>query len=270
MGCDAGVSKLRSMNPAEIAIAIAVGVGLAAACGFRVFVPLFVVAVAHRAGYSPPGASFVGFDWLSSDIALVVLGVATAAEVGAYYIPWVDNLLDTITTPAATIAGTVMMMGVLDGAPEPIQWGVGLLGGGGTALTVQGVSVLTRGASTVATAGFGNPLVSTTENVGSTLLSILAVIIGPIVVVAVVVGLFLLLRKLTRLRRRGADPAMVAALADTGPSGSEEAGDTPEVTTGELALSDTTPWKAQRASRRRMSPMLRGKGVVGLRAKPGG
>ncbi len=257
------------MNAAEIAIAAAVGIGLAAACGFRVFVPLLVVAVAHRAGYAPPGADFMGFDWLSSDVALVVLIAATAVEIAGYYVPWVDNLLDTIATPAATIAGTLMMTGMLDGAPEPVKWGVGLVGGGGTALTVQTASVLTRGASTIVTAGFGNPVVSTGENVGSTLLSVLAVVIGPIVVVAVVVGVFLLLRKLFRLRRRGATEHAVATRLDRGtPDAGQDSEELEELE--ELPLTEVTPWKAQRVSRRRLSPMLRGKGVVGIRAKPGG
>ncbi len=240
---------------------IGVGIGLAAACGFRVFVPLLVVAIAHRAGYSPPGASFVGFDWLSSDVALAVLIAATVAEVAAYYVPWVDNLMDTVTTPAASIAGTLMMMGMLDGAPDPIRWGVGILGGGGTALGVQGVSVLTRGASTVVTAGLGNSIVSTTENVGSTLLAVLAVLIGPVVVVAVAAGVFLLVRKLSRLRRRDDTEAAITAQLDDAQAGADG---------GVLALAEATPWRAQRIGRRRLSPLLRSKGVVGPRAKSGG
>ena len=177
---------------------------MAAASGFRVFVPLLVVSIAQRAGYGV--VSQAGFEWLGSDLALIVLIAATAAEIAGYYVPWVDNLLDTIATPAAGLAGTLMMMGMLDGAPDAVRWGVGIVGGGGTALTVQGLTVLTRGASSVATAGLGNPLVSSTENVGSSLLAVLAVVIGPLVIVAVVGGLWLLLRKLGSLHRRGQVP----------------------------------------------------------------
>ncbi|MEM9751962.1 MAG: DUF4126 domain-containing protein [Planctomycetota bacterium] len=260
------------MNPFEILLAVGVGVGLSAACGFRVFVPFFLVAIAIRADYVPPGLkSLAGLDWLSSDVALIVLGVATAAEILAFYVPWFDNLMDTIATPLATVAGTVMMMGVLDGAPEPIQWGVGLLVGGGTSLGVQATTVLTRGASTVATAGLGNPVVATAENAGSSVLSVLAVLIGPIVVVVVVAMLFWFVTKLIRWRRRGRDESLVAASVAEAPDG----GAVP-ATSGELALNEITPTEAMKAtklrrvSRRRMSPMLRGKGVVGIRAKPGG
>ncbi|MEM8783639.1 MAG: DUF4126 domain-containing protein [Planctomycetota bacterium] len=264
------------MNAFEIILAIGVGVGLAAACGFRVFVPFFVTGVAIRSGYTPTGLeSIAGLDWLSSDVALIVLGVATTAEVLAFYVPWFDNLMDSIATPAAGVAGTVMMMGVLDGAPEPIQWGVGLLMGGGTSLGVQATTVLTRGASTVATAGLGNPIVATTENVGSTVLAVLAVLIGPIVIVAVIALLFWFVRKLARWRRRGRDEALVAASVaeDLDASGDDPL---PAETEGELPLSEITPPKAMEATRRRgvirrrMSRPLRNKGVVGLRAKPGG
>ncbi len=260
------------MNPFEIVLGVGVGIGLAAACGFRVFVPLFLTGLAIRAGYTPAGLeSIAGLNWLSSDVALVVLGVATAAELAAFYVPWFDNLMDTIATPAAGIAGTVMMMGVLDGAPEPIQWGLGLLVGGGTSLGVQATTVLTRGASTVATAGLGNPLVATTENIGATVLSVAVVLIGPLAIVAVVAILFWFARKLGRWRRRGRDEAALAANL------SQSADDPlPVDAEGALAIGEILPSPAMRAasagavSRRRMSPMLRGKGVVGMRAKPGG
>ena len=88
-------------------IAIFAGVGLAAACGFRVFVPLFIASLAANSGMS---ASFSGggFDvkallgehhWLGSTPVTIALGVATVLEVGSYYIPWLDNALDSIATP---------------------------------------------------------------------------------------------------------------------------------------------------------------------------
>ncbi|MEM1026448.1 MAG: DUF4126 domain-containing protein [Planctomycetota bacterium] len=265
------------MNPFEILLAVGVGVGLAAACGFRVFVPFFLVGVASRAGYVPPGLeSLAGLDWLGSDVSLIVLGVATVAEVLAFYVPWFDNLMDTIATPLAGVAGTVMMMGVLDGAPDAIQWGLGLLVGGGTSLGVQATTALTRGASTVATAGLGNPVVATVENAGSSLLAVLAVVIGPIVIVAVIALLFWFVRKLARWRRRGRDESLVAARVAEATESPDADEPLPADTEGELALNEITPPEAMKAarfrtvSRRRMSPMLRGKGVVGIRAKPGG
>ncbi len=144
-------------------------------------------------------------DWLTSDAALIVLGVATVIEIGGYYIPWVDNLLDTIATPSAGIAGSAMMIGLLGDAPDVIQWGLGIIGGGGTALGVQALTVVTRGASTIATAGLGNPVVSTVENAGASVLAIGAALVGPLVLVGVVLGVFVLLRKLASLRATTAE-----------------------------------------------------------------
>ena len=239
------------MDTWQVLMAIGVGIGLSAACGFRVFVPLLAIGLAKRAGSSYiPDA---GFGWVDSDLALIVLAAATAVEIGAYYIPWLDNALDSIATPAATVAGTLVMVGMLDGMPTPLQWGVGIVGGGGSALSVQGLTVLTRGASTVATAGLGNPLVSTTENIGSTLLSVVAVVLGPLVVVAVIAGIFYLalrlLRRVGALGARGkltaAQPVALGAMDDPAGGGGE----------------GTPP----RRPRRRASRFLKSKGAVALR-----
>ena len=99
----------------ELILSIALGVGLSAACGFRIFVPLLVVSAAAQGGYltlSP------GFQWMAGYPALVTFAVATVLEILAYYIPWVDNLLDTIATPAAVVAGAVVTAAVVtDVAP---------------------------------------------------------------------------------------------------------------------------------------------------------
>jgi hypothetical protein len=84
----------------------ALGLGLAACSGFRVFVPLLAASVAHRLGWLP---SSPGFDWLSTWPALLMLATATVAELVGYYVPLFDHLLDTLTTPASFIAGTLLM-----------------------------------------------------------------------------------------------------------------------------------------------------------------
>ena len=72
----------------EIFLSICVGVGLSAACGFRVFVPLLGLSIAAKLGMVHLGASFA---WAGSTTAIVAFGVATVAEIAAYYIPWVDR-----------------------------------------------------------------------------------------------------------------------------------------------------------------------------------
>ena len=96
---------LCSMSTLDIAVSIALGVGLAAAVGFRVFLPLLITSIAAHFEYIHLSDNF---GWLGSVPAMLMLAVAAVAEVLAYYIPAVDNLLDAITTPAALIAGTLV------------------------------------------------------------------------------------------------------------------------------------------------------------------
>lgn len=172
------------------------GVGLAACCGFRVFVPLFVAALGHKLGFV---GSLSAFEWLDSWVALVTLGVATFVELGAYYIPWLDNLLDALAAPAAIVAGTVLTTSFLKIDSPVLNWGLGLILGGGPAGLIQaGTSVLRLG-STATTGGLANPIVATTENAAAIGLSVLAVVLPLFAfVVVVLVLLFMLTRLLSK------------------------------------------------------------------------
>jgi hypothetical protein len=158
----------------EIITAIAIGLGLAASCGFRVFVPMLVASIAAKMGIFPVHE---GFQWLASWPAIICFGTATAVEIMAYYIPFVDNLLDTITTPLAIGGGTLLMTSVLPVDNDFLKWAAGFIFGGGAAATIQGGSVLTRLASTKLTAGTGNALVATGEHAAAFGTSVLAVLI---------------------------------------------------------------------------------------------
>lgn len=166
--------------------AVIAGLGLSAAAGFRVFVPLLIMGIAGRNGMIPVAESF---EWATSIPALLVFGTATVAEIASYYIPWVDNLLDTVASPLAVGSGTVITAAMLPEMSDALQWGLAGVLGGGSAAVVQAGTVLTRGASTATTGGLGNPVVSTTETVGAIVTGILAVAI-PIVVGIVVIALF--------------------------------------------------------------------------------
>lgn len=165
-------------------LAILIGIGLAAACGFRVFVPLFVLSLAARAG----GVEVVSsFDWIRSTEATLVLGTASAAEILAYYLPWVDNVLDVIAGPAAAVAGAIVAASVLVEVPAYARWSLAIIAGGGTASLVHGATAAIRAASTATTGGIANPMVSTGEIVGASATSILALTV-PVVCVALVVA----------------------------------------------------------------------------------
>lgn len=160
-------------------MSIMIGVALSATCGFRVFVPLLAVNIGTRA-LDADGQPLIelagGFDWLSSDIALMVFLVATLFEIGGYYIPWIDNLLDTIASPASIVAGTVITASFATGMDPWLQWLLGVIAGGGAAGAVQATTVVARAGSTVTTGGLGNPIVASVETSGAFLGSALSIV----------------------------------------------------------------------------------------------
>ena len=172
-------------------MSIMIGVALSATCGFRVFVPLLAVNIGTRAldADGQPRIELAdGFDWLSSDIALMVFLVATLFEIGGYYIPWIDNLLDTIASPASIVAGTVITASFVTGMDPWLQWLLGVIAGGGAAGAVQAATVVTRASSTITTGGLGNPIVASVETSGAFLGSALSILAAPFAV-----GIFVLL-----------------------------------------------------------------------------
>lgn len=184
----------------EMLLAISAGVALAAACGFRVFIPLLATALAVRSGYLDPSSRL---EWIGSAPAVLILGVATLVEVAGYYVPWVDNLLDTIASPAAVVAGTFAAATAFGDIHPALKWAAALIAGGGTAATIQGATVFTRVLSTSTTAGAGNPVVSTLEAAGAVVLSLLAILLPLLALVAVIVLVSMLLRRILE-RRSGA------------------------------------------------------------------
>ena len=185
------------MTPIETVLAVALGIGLSAAAGLRVFIPPLGVNIAALSGHLPLAE---GFAWLGSPLATAALGTAALIEIGAYYIPWVDNLLDTMASPLAIAAGTLLTASTLGDTSPFMQWALALVAGGGSAGVVQGGTVLLRGTSSATTGGAGNPLVSTGEAGGAMLLTVLA-LISPLLALAALVGLgFYLIRRLRKPR----------------------------------------------------------------------
>ena len=165
-------------------LSIALGIGLAAASGFRIFVPLLVAGIAARADWIPLNDSFL---WLESTPALVALGTAAVFETLAYYIPGVDHVLDVIAGPAAVVAGVIASASVMTDVSPGVMWPLAIIAGGGVAGITKGGSALIRANTSLATGGLGNPVVSTVETVGATGLSILALLL-PLVCLLVVAG----------------------------------------------------------------------------------
>jgi hypothetical protein len=177
----------------ETLLAIFVGIGLAAACGFRIFVPLLVMSVASLSGQITLSPEF---DWIGTYPALAAFAIATIFEIAAYYIPWVDNLLDTVAVPAATVAGTIVMASAVSDMSPFLKWGLAVIVGGGVAGTVQGFMSITRIASTATTGGLGNSVVSTAEAGGSLVMSILALTVPVVAAILVLAILVIAFRKI--------------------------------------------------------------------------
>ena len=171
----------------DILLALCLGVALSAACGFRVFIPPFALSLAANYGNLDLASQFA---WLESPIAAIVLGVATVIEVLAYYIPVVDNLLDTIEIPTAIAFGTILTGANLGEVDPVLQWTLAVIAGGGTAGVIESATVLTRLASTGVTGGMGNILLATMEALSAAVLSLLALTI-PLLAIALVIGLLI-------------------------------------------------------------------------------
>ncbi len=183
----------------ETFLSVCLGLGLSAASGFRVFVPLVIVNLAARGGFLTLTESF---EWIGSTPALITFGVATVLEVGGYYVPWLDNFLDSVATPASVIAGMVVAASVITGMDPYLKWTLAVIAGGGLAGMVQALTVGTRQASALTTGGLGNPLVSTVELASSVGLSLMSLLVPVLAVVAIVVLLVWASRRF--LRRRAA------------------------------------------------------------------
>ena len=181
----------------EALLSIALGIGLATACGFRVFVPFLVAGMAARADLLPLAG---GFEWLESTGALLVLAAATVAEVLAYSIPWIDNLLDTLATPLAVLAGIVVAAAVVVDLPPVARWSLAIIAGGGIAGVVQGGTVVVRGLSSITTGGFGNFLVSLAELAGAALMSVLTVL-APLLAATAAITLVVIALRIGRRRQ---------------------------------------------------------------------
>jgi hypothetical protein len=186
------------MSDLDLALSIALGVGLAAATGFRVFLPMLVVSAAAYTGHLPLSENFA---WLGTPSALMMLGVAALVEILAYYIPAVDNLLDALATPAAVVAGTLVSAAVITNLPPMLKWTTAIIAGGGVAGLTQGVTALLRAKSTVLTAGVGNPVIATAELGGSLLVSLLALAAPLVALLVVIVFLWLAMRLIRRIAR---------------------------------------------------------------------
>lgn len=156
----------------ETLLSLLLGISLAAAVGFRIFIPLLVLSLASMSGSLTLSS---GFEWIGTLPAFIVFLTASLFELAAYFIPFIDNLLDTIAGPIAVIAGSIVMASSIVEMEPLLKWTLAIIAGGGAAGIVQSLTTITRGASSVTTAGFGNSVITITESIASAGISIMAI-----------------------------------------------------------------------------------------------
>ncbi|MEL0650552.1 MULTISPECIES: DUF4126 domain-containing protein [unclassified Algibacter] len=175
----------------ETIISIFLGIGLSASVGFRVFMPLFALSLA---AYFDVWELNESWQWIGSTAAIITLGVATLVEICAYFIPYVDNLLDTVAVPLAALAGTAVMLSTVADLSPVVTWALAIIAGGGTAAAVAGTSSTTRLASTATTGGLANPIVATLETGTSVVMSVVSIFMPILAIVLVLLILFIIFK----------------------------------------------------------------------------
>lgn len=187
------MSHMEYVNTPMI-MSVLIGISLAACAGFRIFLPLLISSIAFKTGWITPIQSL---EWLGSTWALIIFSVAAVFEALAYLIPWLDHAFDVIAAPLAVAAGAILASAVMNDMPPSMQIGLGIIAGGGTAGAVQATTSLLRLGSTKLTGGLGNPFFAKLEAVIAFFGSLLAIFL-PIIVIALLVGFFILAYKLLR------------------------------------------------------------------------
>lgn len=181
----------------EFFMAALIGIGLSAAAGFRVFTPLFIASLASYLDWVNLSSTF---DWMGTLPALIAFGVATVIEIGAYYLPVIDNFLSVLAAPAAAVAGVLLTASFLTDSSPLLTWAVAIIAGGGAATLTNVASGTARVASTATTAGIANPALSVAEDVTAVSVSLVSIFIPILGIILVIIAAFLIWRM--RKKRR--------------------------------------------------------------------
>ncbi len=177
------------------------GLGLAAACGFRAFLPLLMLSAAVH--FDLLGMTLnESFAWIGSTGALVALSIATAAELLADLIPFIDNALSVIGNVSGPIAGAIAAGSVFEAADPSTAAIAGIIVGAPTALAFSATQTGVRAASTATTGGVANPIISILEDVLTFFIAALALLLPLLIPIVVGLLLYVAWRLIKRFRRR--------------------------------------------------------------------
>jgi hypothetical protein len=189
----------------QLLSAIALAVALAACAGLRALLPILLTGAVARMGWLDLGKPF---EFLSTNWALMLFGIATVVEILGDKVPAVDHALDAVHTVLRPLAGSMLAAAALSSVSDPAtSIALGIILGAPTALVPHAAKATARVVSTAATGGLANPVLSVLEDVGAFGLFVLAVIVPVAAALLVLVAAVFVLRRL--LRRR--PPASVHA-----------------------------------------------------------
>jgi hypothetical protein len=182
----------------ELILALLLGVGLSASTGLNTFLPLLLLAAAAR--FHIAGIELgTKFEWLTSDVAMIVLIIACVFEIVADKFPAVDHFLDAAGTFVRPIAGATAAASVITGVDPTIAAIVGIIVGAPTSFGFHTLKAGTRVASSTTTFGCANPVISLIEDVlsfGLSVFAILAPITVPILVLLLAWLLWVVVKRL--------------------------------------------------------------------------
>ena len=187
------------MDSIELILSVFLGIGLAAAVGFRVFLPLLILSLAGHYEIIPLAE---GWQWAGSLTAVITLGIATLVEIFGYYIPWVDNLLDTIAVPLAAIAGTAVFVATVGDLNPVFTWALAIIAGGGTAAAIKGNTAALRLTSSATTGGVANPVVATAETGSATVMSAASIFVPGLAIILVLLIFWAIYRFYKKLNKK--------------------------------------------------------------------
>jgi len=185
-----------------IIFSLFLGMTLAAAAGLRAFLPMFALGVLERAQLLAPFSLGESFQWLTSDLAILTLGIATVLEAAADKVPAVDSALDSVMTFVRPGAGAVSVLAVVSSQDPTLAYVSAVVLAGGASLPVHLGKGTLRLGSHATTAGAGSPVLSLVEDASSTGAITLSVLVPVLAVLFGLVSLFFVGFVIHRIRKR--------------------------------------------------------------------
>ena len=174
-------------------LALLTALGLSSTAGFRAYLPLLALAVGSSIDSSALPLQ-PNFQTLKSPPLIIILGVLTILEFVVDKIPVIDHFSDAVHTAIRPLSGAIIMAGTQNSVSDINPWlaaGVGAV----LALAFHTVKATSRPVVSATTAGVGNPIVSTIEDILTVVTSVL-LIVAPIIGIILLVILVLLMARL--------------------------------------------------------------------------